>query len=339
MSDKSVLVTGATGFVGSAVIRKLAAEGCLVPVAGCRRSASVPAGVEQAVTPSLGPEADWRGALQGVEAVVHAAARVHVMDEPETDPLEAFRRVNVEGTLRLARQAVILQNTDDQAALIRSGGLRDEKAVMIRGSGVDLAQMPFRDEVPGVPIVAFAARLLQQKGVEEFVAAARKLRERGISARFWLIGDPDPGNPYSITAEQVEAWAAEGMVEVMGHRSDVPELYAQAHVVSLPSYYGEGLPKTLIEGAACGRPIVTTDHPGCRDAIEDGVTGLLVPIRDAGALADALQRLIENPEERRAMGRAGREFAEREFAIEKVVDAHMAVYRRLLSSRRVGMDI
>ncbi len=227
-------------------------------------------------------------------------------------------------------QVVILQNTDDQVALIRSGGLRDEKAVMIRGSGVDLAQMPFRDEVPGVPIVAFAARLLQQKGVEEFVTAARTLRERGVSARFWLIGDPDPGNPYSIIPEQVETWAAEGVVEVLGRRSDVPELYVQAHVVTLPSYYGEGLPKTLIEAAACGRPIVTTDHPGCRDAIEDGVTGLLVPVRDAGALADALQRLIENPEERGAMGRAGRALAEREFAIERVVDAHMAIYDELL---------
>lgn len=229
-----------------------------------------------------------------------------------------------------ANQAVILQNSDDRVALLRSGGLRDEKAVIIRGSGVDLAQMPFREEAPGLPIVAFAARLLQQKGVEVFVTAVRALRERGVLARFWLIGDPDPGNPYSITPEQVDAWAADGVVEVLGHRLDVPELYAQAHVVTLPSYYGEGLPKTLIEAAACGRPIVTTDHPGCRDAIEDGVTGLLVPVRDAGALADALQRLIENPEERRAMGHAGHELAKREFAIEKVVDAHMAIYDELL---------
>lgn len=243
-------------------------------------------------------------------------------------------RCAVQAMYRLAlghpNQAVILQNSDDQAALIHSGGLRDEKAVMIRGSGVDLAEIPCREEAPGAPTVAFAARLLKQKGVEQFVAAVRLLRQRGVSARFWLIGDPDPGNPYSVNAEQVEAWAAEGVVEVLGYRSDVPELYAQAHVVTLPSYYGEGLPKTLIEAAACGRPIVTTDHPGCRDAIEDGVTGLLVPVRDAGALADALQRLIENPEERRAMGRAGRELAEREFAIEKVVDAHLEIYRRLL---------
>jgi len=273
------------------------------------------------------------GRLARVPAVVSAISGLGTVFTSDGQRAGMMRRA-VQAMYRLAlghpNQVVILQNSDDQAALIRSAGLRDEKAVMIRGSGVDLAEMPLRDEAPGVPVIAFAARLLQQKGVEEFVAAARKLRERGISARFWLIGDPDPGNPYSMTPEQVEAWAAEGVVEVLGHRSDVPELYAQAHVVTLPSYYGEGLPKTLIEAAACGRPIVTTDHPGCRDAIEDGVTGLLVPVRDAGALADALQRLIENPEERRAMGRAGREFAEREFAIENVVDAHMAIYGELL---------
>lgn len=232
--------------------------------------------------------------------------------------------------LRHTNQVVILQNSSDQASLIRSGGLRNEKAVIIPGSGVDVAQMPFREEARGVPIVAFAARLLQQKGVEVFVAAAHILRKRCVIARFWLIGDPDPGNPFSINREQLEVWVADDVVEVLGHRSDVPELYAQAHIVTLPSFYGEGLPKTLIEAAACGRPIVTTDHPGCRDAIENGVTGLLVPVRDAEALANALQRLIESPEMRRAMGYAGRELAERCFAIEKVVDAHMAIYDDLL---------
>lgn len=226
-------------------------------------------------------------------------------------------------------QRVMLQNTSDRDTLIKSAGLREEKVVMVRGSGVDLTKMPFRKEDSGVPIVAFAARLLRQKGVEEFVAAARVLLGRSVSARFWLIGDPDPGSPYSIATEQVEAWAAEGVVEVLGYRPNVPELYALSHVVTLPSYYGEGLPKTLIEAAACGRPIVTTDHPGCRDAIVDGETGLLVPVRNVKALADALQLLLEEPERRKAMGCAGRELAEREFTVENVVDVHMEVYRCL----------
>ena len=278
--------------------------------------------------------------LARVPAVVSAISGLGTVFTSDGQRAGMMRRA-VQAMYRLAlghpNQAVILQNSDDQVALIRSGGLRDDKAVMIRGSGVDLAEMPCRKEAPGAPIVAFAARLLKQKGVEEFVAAARLLRERGVSARFWLIGDPDPGNPYSISAEQVEAWASEGVVEVLGHRSDVPDLYAQAHVVTLPSYYGEGLPKTLIEAAACGRPIVTTDHPGCRDAIVDGETGVLVPVRDAQALADALQALLEDPERRQAMGRAGRALAEREFAIEKVVDAHLEIYRRLLRSGQADM--
>lgn len=278
--------------------------------------------------------------LARVPAVVSAISGLGSVFVSDGQRAGMMRRA-VQAMYRLAlghpNQVVILQNSDDQAALISSGGLRDEKAVMIRGSGVDLAEIPCREEAPGAPTVAFAARLLKQKGVEEFVAAARLLRERGVSARFWLIGDPDPGNPYSITAEQVEAWAAEGVVEVLGRRSDVPELYAQAHVVTLPSYYGEGLPKTLIEAAACGRPIVTTDHPGCRDALVDGETGVLVPVRDAQALADALQALLEDPERRQAMGRAGRALAEREFAIEKVVDAHLEIYRRLLRPGQADM--
>ncbi len=271
--------------------------------------------------------------LARVPAVVSAISGLGTLFTSDGQGVGVVRRV-VQAMYRLAlghpNQAVILQNSEDRNALIRLGRLREEKAVMIRGSGVDLAKVPCRMEAPGVPIVALAARLLKQKGVEEFVAAARLLRERGVAARFWLMGDVDLGNPGSVTSEQVAVWAAEGVVEVLGHRSDVPELYAQAHVVTLPSYYGEGLPKTLIEAAACGRAVVTTDHPGCRDAIEDGVTGLLVPVRDADALADAVQRLLEDTERRQAMGRAGRALAEQAFAIEKVVDDHLAIYRRLL---------
>ena len=272
--------------------------------------------------------------LARVPAVVSAISGLGTIFVSDGQRAGGMRRA-VQAMYRLAlghpNQTVILQNVNDQDALIRLGGLRAEKAVMIRGSGVDLAQMPWREESPGVPIVVFAARLLQHKGVDEFVAAARELRARGVSARFWLVGDPDPGNPYSVGLRKVAAWAEEGAVEVLGRRSDVPELYARAHVVTLPSYYGEGLPKTLIEAAACGRAIVTTDHPGCRDAIKAGVTGLLVPVRDVGALADALQALLEDPERRQAMGRAGRALAEREFAVGTVVEGHLGIYRRLLS--------
>jgi glycosyltransferase involved in cell wall biosynthesis len=173
-----------------------------------------------------------------------------------------------------------------------------------------------------------AARLLRDKGVVEFVGAARLLADRGVVVKSRLIGSPDPGNPTTITQDELSAWQAEGLVELPGYLSDIPEQYAQSHIVCLPSYR-EGLPKSLVEAAACGRPVVTTDVPGCRDAIEPGETGILVPARDATALADAIQELVESPEQRRAMGLAGRELAEREFAIERIVDQHLAIYREL----------
>ena len=225
-------------------------------------------------------------------------------------------------------QRVIFQNPDDRDALIHCHGVESDRVVLIRGSGVPLREYPFRPEPVETPVVVFAARLLREKGVEEFVAAARILQDRDVRARFWLVGDPDPGNPSSVRAEEVQAWGEQGFVKVLGHRPDIAELFSQAHVVTLPSYR-EGLPKVLIEAAACGRAVVTTDVPGCRDAIEPDRTGLLVPARDALALADALQALIEDPERRRRMGQAGRDLAEREFAIDKVVGAHLAIYREL----------
>ena len=227
------------------------------------------------------------------------------------------------------RQRAIFQNPDDRSILERWGVMDGEKARAIRGSGVDLSRYPARPEDPGTPVVAFAARLLRDKGIVELIGAARLLKERGVEARFWVIGNADPGNPATVTEQELDAWRDEGIVELVGYRTDIPGLFGQAHIVCLPSYR-EGLPKTLVEAAAAGRAVVTTDVPGCRDAIEPGKSGVLVPVRDAEALADALQRLIENPEERRAMGRAGRELAEREFAIEKIVHAHMAIYDELL---------
>ncbi|OOC08868.1 glycosyltransferase, partial [Thioalkalivibrio halophilus] len=162
----------------------------------------------------------------------------------------------------------------------------------------------------------------------EFIEAARLVVARGVQARFLVVGDPDPGNPSSVSAEDVDRWRAEGVAEFLGFRRDIARIFRESHVVVLPSYR-EGLPKVLIEAAACGRAVVTTDVPGCRDAIEDGETGVLVPVRDAQALADALQALVEDPERRQAMGRAGRALAEREFAIGKVVDAHLEIYGRL----------
>ena len=233
-------------------------------------------------------------------------------------------------------QAAIFQNPNDRDLLVDWGGVDFDKARLIRGAGADLSLYPFLPEPEGVPIISFAARLLKDKGVIEFVEASRLLKQRGVEARFWLIGDPDPGNSNTVTQAQLDDWQQAGLVEWLGYRTDIANLFSQSNIVSLPSYYGEGLPKVLIEAAACGRAVVTTDHPGCRDAIEADITGVLVPVRDAEALANAVQDLIQNPEKRKSMGKAGRNLAEREFSIEKVVDAHLDIYDELLKSTKVN---
>lgn len=223
---------------------------------------------------------------------------------------------------------VIFQNPDDRDILLSVGALDVSKVKMIRGSGVDLGLYQALPETTERPIVCLAARLLRDKGIYEYVEAVKLLHDRGVKAVFKLIGDPDPGNPTSITTDDIETWRQSGMVELLGFRKDIATIFANSHVVVLPSYR-EGLPKVLVEAAACGRAVITTDVPGCRDAINPGVTGLLVPVRDVVALADAMQKLIEDNELRKKMGDAGRALAEREFAIDKIVQQHLAIYAEL----------
>jgi glycosyltransferase involved in cell wall biosynthesis len=223
----------------------------------------------------------------------------------------------------------IFQNPDDRDALIKLGALASHKTVLIRGSGVRLsAYQVFPEPEADAVVVTLAARLLRDKGVGEFVEAARVLKARGIDAVFQLVGDLDPDNPASVTLAELENWRSGKDVVVMGYRQDIANVFAASHLVVLPSYR-EGLPKVLVEAAACGRAVVTTDVPGCRDAIDPNVTGLLVPVRDVGALADAMEKLIKDPSWRQRIGKAGRELAEREFAIEKIVKQHLTIYEKL----------
>ena len=269
--------------------------------------------------------------LSGVPAMVAAISGLGTVFI-DRDQKRSWMRRSVEWLYRLAlghpNAKVIFQNPDDRAALTRMGAVSKDRTALIRGSGVSLASCPMRPEPEGVPVVTFAARLLEDKGVREFVDAARLLMQRCVKARFWLAGSLDPGNLTSVSEDVLSQWSKEGVVEVLGHQGDIPNLFANSNIIVLPSYR-EGLPKALIEAAACGRAVVTTDVPGCRDAIEPESTGLLVPVRDPSGLADAIQFLIENPERRKQMGASGRGLAEREFAIEKVVDAHLAIYHEL----------
>jgi glycosyltransferase involved in cell wall biosynthesis len=227
-------------------------------------------------------------------------------------------------------QTVIFQNPDDRDILTVATDLPEHKVAMIRGSGVDLAQFKVTSVPVGVPVVVFPARLLVDKGVFEFVAAAVALRSKGLQARFVLAGLVDAANPSSISQTQLDAWSADGVVENWGYQADMPDVLASAHIVVLPSYR-EGLPKALIEAAACGRAVVTTNVPGCRDAIEPGVTGVLVPVRDISALAEAIEHLLTDVAKREAMGLAGRRLAEQEFDVNSVVGQHLSIYQKLLA--------
>jgi glycosyltransferase involved in cell wall biosynthesis len=204
--------------------------------------------------------------------------------------------------------------------------------VVIRGSGVDVerfAPAPAPAPPAGDGVVAMlAGRMLWTKGVAEAVAAARMLKERGANVRVALVGEPDDENPESIPRSQLQRWVDDGVVEWRGHIDDMPAAWRSAHIGLLPSYR-EGLPKTLLEAAACGLPLVATDVPGCREVVAHDDNGLLVAARAAAPLADALESLAGDAAARSRMGRRSRERAEREFAESIVVAATLDLYRDL----------
>lgn len=222
----------------------------------------------------------------------------------------------------------IVQNPDDRDLLIHSH-LSENLLRLIRGAGVDTTAFHPVLEPPGTVCIVLAARMLWDKGVGEFVEAARLLTQAGINARFVLVGDPDPGNPASVPKSTLRAWHGQNGVEWWGQRDDMPAVFHAAHIACLPSYR-EGLPKSLLEAAACGLPIVTTDAPGCREIVRDGDNGLLMPVRDAQALAVALRSLINNAVLRAEMGLRSREIVLAEFSREQVIRETLAVYRELI---------
>lgn len=269
--------------------------------------------------------------LAGVPHVVNALAGMGWLFTSRGNRASAIK-----GMLRrafgflLARGIVLVQNPDDAELLARMG-INRSRVRRIAGSGVDLDHFHPVPEAQGVPVVVLPARLLWDKGVGEFVDAARRLRAQGIKARFILAGEPDLANPASIPIEQLAAWVSEGAIECTGWQDDMPDLLARSHIVCLPSYR-EGLPKSLIEAAAAGRSIVTTDVPGCREVVRDGDDGLLVPAHDSQALSEAIGKLISDPQLRQRMGERSRLRAEAEFGLETIIAQTLAVYREALST-------
>jgi glycosyltransferase involved in cell wall biosynthesis len=231
---------------------------------------------------------------------------------------------------RANRAHAIVQNADDQTFLVAGGIAPEHRVTLIPGSGVDVTAFAPAAEPEGPVTVLMVARLLREKGVGELVQAAELLRRDGVELRVWIVGDRDPENPGSISPAELDAWQRGGTVTFLGRRDDVAALWRRSHIAGLPSYYGEGVPKSLLEAAAAGRPIVTTDMPGCRDLVPDGATGILVPPRDPKALADALACLAANPEVRSQMGAAARDLACARFAEDRVANQTQALYKRIL---------
>lgn len=220
---------------------------------------------------------------------------------------------------------VILQNPDDVELMCRNGILSINRISLIRGSGVNVKKYTVKKKQEGIPVIVLASRMLWDKGVGEFVEAAKNLLQRGVIAKFVLVGENDSENPSSIPIRQLQSWKQEGVIEWWGHRDDMPSVFAESHIVCLPSYR-EGLPKVLLEAAASGCPIVATDVPGCREIVREGKNGLLVPLYDVDALAAALKMLIDSPELCKQMGQEGRKIVENEFSIDKVNKETLSVY-------------
>jgi glycosyltransferase involved in cell wall biosynthesis len=248
-----------------------------------------------------------------------------------------LRRPSLGAALRLAagrdRRWVIVQNPEDREALIALG-TAPQWIVMIRGSGVDCNHFRALPDPEGKTVtVALVSRMLRDKGVLDAVAAIRFLRGRGLAIELLLAGPTDPDNRGSLTAESLASLTAEPGIEWLGPVADVRGVWRRSAIAVLPSTYGEGVPKTLLEAAACARPIVASDVPGCREVVRPGETGLLVPPRNVDELAAALAALAADAGRRAVMGRAGRVLVEREFAEDVVARETLAVYRAALRQR------
>jgi len=280
-----------------------------------------------AVKPVIyGSIAAWRA---GVASVVNAMAGLGFLFSSDRLTARLLRpaiRLMFGLLLNNDRTTVILQNPDDVEVLCSTGTVGRDCVKLIRGSGVDTDVYRYEPEPDDVPVVLLASRLLWDKGVGEFVEAARKIREQGIVARFALAGDGDDENPGSISVAQLKQWSDEGIVECWGRRNNMPEVFSGVHIVCLPTAYGEGVPKVLIEAASCGRPIVATDAPGCREIVIDGQNGRLVPIKDVGALEDAISELLESKDLRRDMGQVGRQLVQDQFSLDEVINRTLGVY-------------
>lgn len=268
----------------------------------------------------------------GVPAVVNAVAGMGFMFISESLFARMARPLIVRAQSALMNRLntrTILQNPDDEALYTETFGVARERITIIPGAGVDIDEFSVTPEPDGTPVAVCVSRMLRDKGIHELVSAARQLREKDVGLVVRLVG-PTDDNPASIPKATLEAWSRDGIVEVAGPSNDIAGEYARAHIAILPSYR-EGLPKSLIEAASCGRPIVATDVPGCREVCIEGETGYLVPARMVEPLANALERLAVDPALRQRLGTNARRNAETVFAADIINAQTISAYEELLA--------
>jgi len=276
----------------------------------------------------------WAAVISGVPGVVNAIAGLgHVFVTKGLKATIVKRLVSLayRSALRLKRERVIFQNPEDMDVFQSNGLVRPERSVLIRGAGVDLNEFKVYPEPAGPATILLAGRLLWNKGVGDLREAGALLKEKGIDCRVVLVGVPDADSPNSVPEDVLKEWVKNGEVEWLGRRDDMPEILAKSNLVVLPTTYGEGVPKILIEAGAAGRAIVASDVAGCREIVKPEVNGILVPPNDVPSLVEAIERLIRNPELRSQMGLRGRELVEREFSEQKVVSETLSIYEELLA--------
>ncbi|MDH3377928.1 MAG: glycosyltransferase family 4 protein [Gammaproteobacteria bacterium] len=273
--------------------------------------------------------------LSGVPARVSAVTGmgyVFASDDTQAVLLRPLVRGLFRASLGGANARLILQNSDDVAEFERRNLAESSQIRVIPGSGVDLTrfgEQDHEDRLTATLTVLLAARLLRDKGLAEYAEAARTLLGEGLEAEFLLAGEPDLGNPSAVSEATVRAWQEEGIIKWLGHVSDMPSLLSRVDVMVLPSYR-EGLPKSLIEAAACGIPLITTDVPGCREVVTDEVDGLLIPAKDPLSLISAIRRLHGDRDLARRLGAAARAKVLREFDEKIIIEKTIAVYRELI---------
>ena len=227
-------------------------------------------------------------------------------------------------------QKIIVQNNSDLHEFLRIKKISNKNFILIPGSGVNLNLFNYVPENENNNLIIMVCRLLKDKGVYEFIEAEKKIRNKNIKARFWLVGNIDPSNPSSLSSKDIEKIKEDSKVKFLGFRKDISRLYKYSNIAVLTSYR-EGFPKSLIEASACGRPIITTDVPGCRDSIINNVTGILINKKNSQQLCDAIELLLKNNILRKKMGYQARINAENKYNINDVISKHMEIYNNLIN--------